>query len=446
MSSNRLPIIAIVGRPNVGKSTLFNRLIGRRHAVTFETPGTTRDRIYAKATFGPYETLVIDTGGLSFETGKDIEDNIKRQVDIAIDEADIIYFVVDASTELVKTDFEATKILRKTKKPLVLIAHKSDKKSVASMKFNLYELGLGDPLTVSSIHGHGVDELKSLTHSLLKKLHFEPYREIPSDVIKLAILGRPNVGKSSLVNALLGEDRLIVSEMPGTTVDSTDTLVTYENQNFSLIDTAGIRRRGKIQKGIEKISVLRALDAVYRCDIAILLLDATEGLVQQDCHISELVLENSKGLILGVNKCDLMEDRKKDETAMINLLRHKMSYVPWAPVIFLSAKTKENIFYIFDIAQKIMLERKKKITDEQLKQFIVSTTARQAPPSSGTKIIRFFGGKQIRVNPPIFTLYTNSPDDVHFSYRRFLENEIRKTFGFNGTAIKIELSPNRHQK
>lgn len=439
MGSHHIPIIAIVGRPNVGKSTLFNRLIGRRRAVTFPTPGTTRDRIYGRTKFDSYEAFLVDTGGLSFEKEKDLEDDIKKQVEIAIAEADIVYFVLDASTELTKTDFEATKLLRKTQKPIILIAHKADKKAAQALKFNLYELGLGDPLGISSIHEHGIEELREKTLALFKKLKFKPYEEIPSEVINIAILGRPNVGKSSLVNAVLGEERVIVSEIPGTTVDATDTLMTYDGQKFNLIDTAGIRRRGKIEKGIEKISVLRALDAMSRCDVAILLFDAAEGVVQQDCHISEFVLENTKGLVLAVNKCDLMQDRKKEEDAMVNLLRHKMSYVPWAPVIFVSALKKENVFYLFDIAKSIVEERKKKITDSALTHFVNDITIRHSPPSSPRKIVRFFGGEQVGVNPPAFRLYTNSPDDVHFSYRRYIENELRKTFGFNGTAIRIEL-------
>ncbi|KKU77840.1 MAG: GTPase Der [Candidatus Peregrinibacteria bacterium GW2011_GWA2_47_7] len=429
-------MIAIVGRPNVGKSTLFNKLIGKRYSITSHLPGTTRDRVSHLTHFGSFSAILVDTGGLDFEAKSDLEEDVYTQAQIAIQDADLIYFVVDSSEELTTSDYEAATLLRKSKKTVFLVVNKCDARR--EEHYNFYELGFGDSFSISALHNYGIDELRNKTEKIFLKDNFKPYRvEKDRSSIGLAFLGRPNVGKSSLVNALLGEKRLIVSATPGTTVDATDTEIVVRKDKFVLIDTAGLRRRGKIEGGVERYSSFRALQALYRADIALLVLDHNDGINKQDCHVSQYVLEAGKGLIIVVNKSDTMEDAEKDRDRYIHQLMRKMSYVPWAPVIFVSALTKENIFTLFELALNITIERQKRIDDRELMLFITHLIAQKPPPSKGKSFVKITKAKQTNTEPPEFTFVSNHPDSIHFSYRRFIENELRKKYSFNGTALRL---------
>lgn len=432
-----LPTIAIIGRPNVGKSTLFNRLIGKRYAITSKVPGTTRDRIYHEADIGTYRAILVDTGGMEFEQKRDIEADVQTQAKIAAEEADIIYFVADATEALTKSDFDCVQYLRKSKKPLVLIAHKADRKKIDEILPELYELGLGDAVAVSSIHNLGLSELEDATEKILKKMRWKKSRPEKRAAIQIAIVGRPNVGKSSLANALLGEPRLIVSEKPGTTIDATDTPVKTPQGDFVLIDTAGLRRRGKVKKGLEQYGTFRALRAIARSDITCLVLDYEKGIANQDLHVSEYILDAGKGLIMVVNKCDLMEDPNENRKEFLDRLAYRMSFIPWAPVLFVSAFNKKNIYRIFELGAEIVKERKKKIPDAEFQVFTKTVVLSHPPQRSGRNIV-IAKGKQTDISPPTFTFSTNYPDLIHFSYRRYLENEIRRKYGFYGTAVKLE--------
>lgn len=432
-----LPIIAIIGRPNVGKSTFFNRLIGERVAVTSSVAGTTRDRAYHEAEIGGYRCILADTGGMEFEKKKNIEADVQLQARVAVSEADIIYFVLDATQPLTASDRDCAQHLRKSKKPIILIAHKADNKKSDVHGPQIYELGLGEAIPVSSIHNFGIPDIDAATQKILKKMKWKKEKSRRREETAVAVVGKPNVGKSSLVNALLGESRLIVSDQPGTTIDATDTSFRFGSHEYLLIDTAGLRRRGKIGKGIERYGVLRALNAISRSDVTCLVLDAGIGLTNQDLHVSEYILEAGKGLIVAINKSDLFEDPENEQKKLLDLLAYRMSYMPWAPVVFISAVKKKNIFKILELAKNIAAERRKKILDGEFKIFLKTTVLSHPPTRSGRKII-FYKGWQSGIEPPAFTFVCNHPDLIHFSYRRFLENEIRRQYGFHGTAIKLK--------
>lgn len=439
--NHMLPIIAIIGRPNVGKSTFFNRLIGKRYAITSPVPGTTRDRVCYETALNDYRAILIDTGGLDFDAKKDgLEADVQRQSRIAIEEADIIFFIIDATEPLTAADFDCAHFLRKSKKPLILIAHKADNKKSEMMLPEFYELGLGEAIPVSSIHNMGIEEVEDAAAKFLKKLKIKKIgaqAKMKSRPISIAIVGKPNVGKSSLVNSLLGEKRLIVSETPGTTIDATDTSCRFGDQDFMLIDTAGLRRRGKIGKGIEQYGFLRALRAISRAEIICLVLDYETGIANQDLHVSNYILEANKGLIVAVNKSDLMEDAAEERKRFLDNCARRMNYMPWAPVIFVSALNKKNIYQIFELAKNIALERNKKIPAKELELFL-KTTIHAHPPIRAGKSIIISKIIQTDASPPTFTFAVNKPDLIHFSYRRFLENELRRKFGFYGTAIKLD--------
>lgn len=435
-----IPVVAIIGRPNVGKSTLFNRLIGVRYAITSPIAGTTRDRLSHEAELGGFPCVLVDTGGLDFDAKlENIEADVQLQARIALDDADLIYFVIDATEPLTQTDFAAASLLRKAKKPIVLIAHKADTKVSLTNMPEMYSLGLGDPVLVSAIHGLGLEELDDATKKICKDRNWKKEKPPSKKDIRVSIVGKPNVGKSSLVNALLGEKRLIVSNIPGTTIDATDTHLNSNNQDFTIIDTAGLRRPGR-RAGMERFGSLRAMRAISRSDITCLVIDWSVGLANQDLHVSQYLLEAGKGMIVLVNKVDLMDDAEEQRKKFLDKLTYRMGYAPWAPVIFISALERKNIFKMLDIAKKIMEERNKKISDKEFAIFTETTVLSHPPIRSGRKM-HISKGIQTEINPPTFEFTCNDPDYMHFSYKRFLENEIRRKYGFHGTPIRITWVP-----
>ena len=437
--------IAIVGRPNVGKSSLFNRLIGKRQAIIAREAGTTRDRIAQIWECNGYETLLVDTGGLEYGKQEDIESDVQSQANLAIQEADLILFVIDTIQELTVDDFTAANILRKSEKPVIIVANKSDTPAIETKIYNLYELGFGDPVSFSAIHKIGAEELKHRIETELKTLKFKKIRkkEKPSDKISICILGKPNAGKSTLINSIIGENKIIVSDIPGTTRDAIDTKLKYKENEFLLIDTAGLKKRGQIKGGIEKFSSLRCISAIERSEIAVLLIDGKKGITTQDTHIAELVLQQEKGLIFAINKIDLLEKGEEERSRIIAKLKRRFAFVPWAPIIFVSAKNKKNTFEILEQAKIISKERKKRVSTSLINTFLQKITQKHLPTSvKGKKKPKFFYGNQVNINPPKFVLFFKNSQNLHFSYPRYLENEIRKEFGFSGTAIELKIKTN----
>jgi GTP-binding protein len=435
------PLIAIVGRPNVGKSTLFNRLIGKRHAIIAEEAGTTRDRISQKFNLEDYEIILVDTGGIQDDKKEDIEENVQIQAKIAIEDADITIFVIDAAQNLTSNDFSAAEILRKSRKPIILVGNKCDNSQIEEQAYNIYELGFGEPVLISAIHKMGIEKIKHKILEELKKLKFKKkkIKKTEEKRTNVCILGRPNAGKSSLVNAITGgATNIIVSNIPGTTRDTIDTEIEYENEKYTLIDTAGIRRRGKIQKGIEKFSIMRGINAIERSDIVVLLMDGNERISNQDTHIAQKALEAEKGLILAINKIDLLEKNEEERDKIIYKLQNKFTFVPWAPVVFVSAKNKKNLFEILKLSKGIKEEREKRIKTAEINLFLQKVTYKHLPSSAKTKKPKYMYGSQVDINPPKFLLFFKNAGNLHFSYPRYLENQIRKEYGFNGTPINIK--------
>ena len=435
------PTIAIVGRPNVGKSTLFNRLIGKRHAVIAHEAGTTRDRISQKYECNGYDTILVDTGGIETDKTGDIEENIQIQAKIAIEEADIIVFMVNLAENLTVDDFAAAEILRKTKKPVILIGSKADNAEIEKNVYNIYELGFGEPIAISAIHKLGMEEFVMTMEKTIKKLKFKKRRATKKDdeFIDLCIVGKPNAGKSSIINAILGQEKVIASEIPGTTRDATDTEFIYQEQKFNLIDTAGLKRRGRIEKGIDKFSSLRVFTSIERSDIAVLLIDGERSVTNQDTHIAEHVLDEKKGLIIAINKIDILEKGEEIRDRIISKLKRRFSFVPWAPVIFVSAKNKTNTYKILELAKQIREIRRQKVKTPQLNSMLRKVTMKHPPAGKGGKRSRFMYGSQVDINPPKFTLFFKHGKNLHFSYPRYLENKIREEYDFTGTPIDLQI-------
>ena len=436
------PIVAIVGRPNVGKSTFFNRLIGMRKAIVENLPGTTRDRLYGDTTWNGRDFTVVDTAGLLFEENDLTEGtpylaiarHVRRQAELAIEEADAILFLVDSEDGLTTADQEVADVLRLTEKPIVIAANKADNPERSLNAVEFYALNLGDPIPMSAYHGIGTgDVLDKLTESL-------PILEedsVEAD-IKIAIVGRPNVGKSSLLNRLVGKERSVVSEIPGTTRDTIDTLIEVDGVKILLVDTAGIRRRGKIEYGIEKYSVLRALRAIERCDVALLLLDAGEGVTAQDQHVAGMVLEQLKGVAILVNKWDVIEKDDHTFNAFTRHVREEFAFLSYAPLLFVSALDGQRVDRILPMAMEIQHERQKRVPTAALNNLLRRAVFDHQPTSlhKGAHL-RIFYATQPQAEPPVFLFFTNDAEQVHWGYGRYLENRIREEYGFTGTPIKV---------
>jgi GTPase len=437
-------VIALVGRPNTGKSTLFNRLIGKRKAIESNIPGTTRDRLYESFFYAGHKTLLVDTGGIELDNTGDIEADVQEQSKLAIEGADLIFFLVDVKEELTSEDFHAADLLRRSKKPVILIANKCDNPSLGDDRFNLYELGFGEPIAVSALHAGGLDHLEKLTNKELETLGLpadDSENDEFKDHIKIAFLGRPNVGKSTMVNALFGKKRVVVSDVPGTTRDAAEVPFVYDDKDYLLIDTAGVRRRGKIEKGIEKYSILRTMQSISQADVCVLMLDFETGIANQDCHVSQYILEERKGLIIVVNKVDLESGdiRESLTNNFIGKLKHRMAYVPWAPVVFSSAKERKNIFQILNLAAEISNERVKEVSQEDLNVWLDIVLTKHPPRGrKGKREFSVLSVKQIGSGPPSFEFECVWPEIMHFSYARFLENELRSQFGFTGTPVHLK--------
>lgn len=443
------PIVAIVGRPNVGKSTLFNRLIGERRAIVQNEPGTTRDRVYGTAEWVGVEFTVIDTGGLQdddeMDAGPDmpvetyIAQQTRAQATSAIAEADVIVFMVDTTTGPTAGDAEIATLLRRADKPTILAVNKADSVQRRELVFEFYELGLGDPLGVSAYHGNGTGDLLDKIVENLPEAEEEEETEGP----RIAIVGRPNVGKSRLLNAFLGQERSIVSDMPGTTRDSLDMEIMWNDRPITLIDTAGIRRRGRVEHGIERISVMRSMRAIDRADVVLLVIDATEDFTAQDLHIAGYVEEQKKGLVVVVNKWDLVEKDSFTMEAYRKRAQIQLDFISYAPLVFISAKFGQRIDAVLDTALTVIRERDRRVSTAALNKVLKDAVAKHQPPSRPGKWVKFFYATQADTSPPTFIFFCNDPKQIHFSYRRYLENELRAEFGFNGTPLRISFRSRR---
>jgi len=428
------PVLALVGRPNVGKSTLFNRLVGGRQAIVEDTPGTTRDRHYADAEWGGRVFSIIDTGGLILADTDNLTEQVRAQAEVAIQEADAIVFLTDVLDGVTADDYLIADLLRRTEKPVLLVVNKVDsqKRDLGALEF--YALGLGDPLSISAERGLNTGDLLD---AIIKVLPDAPAEEEDADAVHIALVGRTNVGKSSLLNRLLGEERVIVSDIPGTTRDTIDTRLSYDGQDIVLIDTAGIRRRGRIEQGIEKYSVLRSMRAIARADVTLLIVDATEGVTAQDAHIAGYVLEERKSVVVVVNKWDLVEKDSHTLAAYQQYVLDELKFMPWVPVVFVSALTGQRVTHLMPIAMRVYEERHARITTGRLNALMRDAIAKSSPPTSAGRKLRFYYGTQASGDPPNFVFFVNDPELVHFGYRRYLENRIREAYAFEGTPIEL---------
>jgi GTP-binding protein len=434
------PIVAIVGRKNVGKSTLLNRLAGKQIAIVEDLPGTTRDRIFANVSHQGAEFTIVDTGGLEPRPDSSMAQEVNEQVRAAIDEADIIIFLTDVKDGVTNSDLEIADLLRGSQKPILLVANKADNDRLETEAVEFFNLGLGEPLPISAYHSRGVFELLDKIISLLPTM---PPVTAGPEVMKLAIVGRPNVGKSMLLNALLGKERAIVNDIPGTTRDAIDTLLDFKGQSVLIIDTAGIRRRGRVDAGIEYYSVIRALRAIDRADVSLLLLDATELVTAQDMHIAGYIQQSTKGVILLVNKWDLAVGLTKTECS--KYLKNKFKFVAYAPLMYISAKLGQGISRVIPQAYQIYQERLKRIPTAEVNSVVQQAIAAHSPPRSGKKQLKFLYATQAEVNPPTFVFFVNDSRLMHFSYQRYLENKLRQSFGFAGTPLRLVFKTRREQ-
>lgn len=426
------PMVAIVGRQNVGKSTLLNRVVGKPLAIVEDLPGTTRDRLFANVSWGGVEFVLVDTGGLEMEPRSTISQRVQAQVGTAIAEADVILFLADVQDGVVPLDLQIAGRLRKTNKPIVLAVNKADNLKLENQAVDFYQLGLGEPVPISAYHGKGTAELLDKIIALLPPPSED---EVKPEVMKIAIVGRPGVGKSMLLNVMVGRERVIVGDIPGTTRDAIDTLVDFDGRSVLLIDTAGIRRRGRVEVGVEKYSVIRALRAIDRADVVLLVMDAGETVTAQDMHVAGYIEQAVKGVVVIVNKWDLVEPKSKAEWT--DYVRGEMKFLDYAPVLFTSALTGEGVDKLLPQAYEAFQERQRKIETAELDDVVRGAVMSHVIPRRGKKVLKLFKVAQTATNPPVFTFSVNDAKLIHFSYKRFLENKLRQAFGFNGTPIRL---------
>lgn len=441
MKEQAAPLVAIVGRPNVGKSALFNRLTARRTAIVESTPGVTRDRLYDRCEWGRHSFVLVDTGGIELGPDDPIYEQMRYQAELAMREADVILFVVDARDGLVAADQEVASILRRTRKPVVVVANKGEGQREQEAVADFYALGLGTPVLVSASHGLGTGDLLDRVVELLpQRAEFED----PA-VTRVAVVGRPNVGKSSLVNAMLGEERVITSDIPGTTRDAIDTPFVRDGHHYVIIDTAGIRRRTSIKEPVERYSVLRSVKAIERSDIVLVTLDATVPLSDQDKRIAGLGHEAGRGTILVVNKWDAVEKDERTLDEHTRRLRAELGFLDYAPVIFVSAKQGKRIPQLIDLIAYVAEQQSRRIKTKDLNEVLADAVARQQPPSDKGRALKIYYGTQAGVKPPTFVLFVNDPELLHFSYERYLENRLRETYGFEGTPLILKARARREK-
>jgi GTP-binding protein len=432
-------VVAIVGRPNVGKSTFFNRVIGERQAIVEDQPGTTRDRLYGQTEWNGLAFTLVDTGGIQLTTvGENrtagLVDQIRQQADLAVGEADVILFMVDARDGLTSADEMLAGRLRRSSKPVLLAVNKAESEQRRLTGHEFHRLGLGEPMPLSAFHGTGTGDLLD---RLVELLPASPAGEAEDDSVKVAIVGRPNVGKSLLLNTLLGQERSIVSDRPGTTRDAIDTAVVWAEQPVTLIDTAGIRRRGRVEPGIEHYSVIRSLRAIDRCDVALLVIDGAEGLTAQDTHVAGYVQEEYKGVVLIVNKWDLVAKETQTMQRYTERLERDLGWLARPPIVFISALTGQRVRQIPALALQVAAERAKRVPTGPLNKLLQTAVADHPPPARPGRRLKFFYATQPAVEPPTFVFYVNDPVAVHFSYRRYLENCLRRAYGFAGVPLRL---------
>jgi GTP-binding protein len=426
------PIVAIVGRTNVGKSTLLNRLAGRRIAVVADLPGTTRDRVFAVVSWEGWELTAVDTGGWQIKPEGSLEQKVRQQVEAAIAQADVIIFLADVKDGASAADEEIADVLRATDKPVILAVNKVDSARQANQVADFYRLGMGEPIAISAHHNLGIDDLMS---AVLASLPPQPVSIAEPGEGKLAIVGRPNVGKSTLLNALLREERAIVNESPGTTRDSLDAMIRWGDKEMLLVDTAGIKRRGRVNAGVDYYSLLRALQAINRCDVALLLIDAGEFITAQDMHIAGYIIEVGRGMVLVVNKWDLVPREQREEFKQS--LERRFRFASYTPIIYVSAKLRQRVNGILRLAWEIWQERQKRLLQSEVDELVKEAIGSYPPPRTGSRRLRIGRAYQDESQPATFVLQVNDPRLVHFSYQRYLENRLRRGFGFRGVPLKL---------
>lgn len=438
------PVVAIVGRPNVGKSTLFNKLVGKRLSIVDNTPGVTRDRIYGDCEWLGHNLLLVDTGGIEPRTDDVILSQMRRQAQLAIESADVIVLVTDLRSGVVATDAEVASMLQKSGKPVVLCVNKCDSIGAPPLDFyEFYNLGLGDPIAVSAAHGHGTGDLLD---AVLAYLPPEREEEADDDTIKVAVIGKPNVGKSSLVNAIAGEERVIVSNIAGTTRDATDTLVENQHGKFVFIDTAGLRRKSRVDDAIEKYSVLRARMAVERASVCVIMIDAQEGFTEQDSKVAGIAHEQGKACIIAVNKWDAIEKNDRTMDSYRKKLMQDFSFMSYAPIIFISAKTGQRLDRLFELIHYVDGQNAMRISTGRLNDVLAAATARVQPPTDKGRRLKIYYMTQASTRPPTFVCFVNRKDLFHYSYQRYLENQIREVFGLEGTPTRFVIREREEKK